>query len=110
MTETIRPKEYRSYNISFSYQPTGARYKSNKAFTVVCDTAEEAMEWVKLYFLDVEFHNINRTLDPASAHFLKQLPTTPASRAQGRLQWNRRLFRQQAQPAKQLELEGATAN
>jgi hypothetical protein len=60
MTETIRPKEYRSYNISFSYQPTGARYKSNKAFTVVCDTAEEAMEWVKLYFLDVEFHNINR--------------------------------------------------
>jgi hypothetical protein len=60
MEKTKLPKEYRSYNISFSYQPERAKYRSNKAFTVVCDTAQEAMDFINLYFSDVEFHNINR--------------------------------------------------
>ena len=55
-----KPNEYRSYHISFSHKYSRDKYRTNTAFTVVCDTAQQAIDLVNLYYTDVEIHNINR--------------------------------------------------
>lgn len=56
----FKPNKYRSYHISFSHQYPGNKYRTNTAFTVVCDTAQQTIDLVTLYYTDVEIHNINR--------------------------------------------------
>ena len=55
-----RPNKYRSYTISFSHHNPGSKFKTNTSFTVICDTAQQAIDLVNLYYTDVEIHNINR--------------------------------------------------